>query len=110
MAFQLFSQDLGIDLGTANVLIYVDGKGVVIREPSVVAVDNIFLGQFCYPPLTTLDVPKREMGMCATRMLLGMIADGSMAQGNIHRIIPAGRMIVRRSTKRTSSLEQAEHK
>ena len=40
MAFQFFSQDLGIDLGTANVLIYVDGKGVVIREPSVVAVDK----------------------------------------------------------------------
>ncbi len=37
---QLFSQDLGIDLGTANVLIYVDGKGVVVREPSVVAVDK----------------------------------------------------------------------
>ena len=36
----LFSHDLGIDLGTANVLIYVDGKGVVIREPSVVAVDK----------------------------------------------------------------------
>jgi len=40
MAFQLFTQDLGIDLGTSNVLIYVDGKGVVIREPSVVAVDK----------------------------------------------------------------------
>ena len=40
MAFQLFSQDLGIDLGTANVLIYMDGKGVIIREPSVVAVDK----------------------------------------------------------------------
>ena len=40
MAFQFFTQDLGIDLGTANVLIYVDGKGVVIREPSVVAVDK----------------------------------------------------------------------
>ena len=37
---QLFSNDLGIDLGTSNVLIYVDGKGVVIREPSVVAVDK----------------------------------------------------------------------
>ena len=37
---QLFSQDLGIDLGTANILIYVDGKGVVVREPSVVAVDK----------------------------------------------------------------------
>lgn len=40
MAFEFLSQDLGIDLGTANILIYVDGKGVVIREPSVVAVDK----------------------------------------------------------------------
>ena len=37
---QLFSHDLGIDLGTSNVLIYVDGSGVLIREPSVVAVDK----------------------------------------------------------------------
>ena len=37
---QLLSHDLGIDLGTANVLIYVDGKGIVVREPSVVAVDK----------------------------------------------------------------------
>ena len=35
-----FSHDLGVDLGTANVLIYVEGKGVVVREPSVVAVDK----------------------------------------------------------------------
>lgn len=37
---QFFSNDLGIDLGTSNVLIYADEKGVVIREPSVVAVDK----------------------------------------------------------------------
>ena len=37
---QLFSHDLGVDLGTSNVLINVDGKGIVIREPSVVAVDK----------------------------------------------------------------------
>ena len=37
---QLFSNDLGVDLGTSNVLIYVENKGVVIREPSVVAVDK----------------------------------------------------------------------
>ena len=37
---QLLSHDLGVDLGTAKVLIYVDGKGVVVREPSVVAVDK----------------------------------------------------------------------
>ena len=35
----LFTQDVGIDLGTANTLICVKGEGIVIREPSVVAVD-----------------------------------------------------------------------
>lgn len=37
MANFSFSQDLGIDLGTANTLVFVKGKGVVVREPSVVA-------------------------------------------------------------------------
>ena len=37
---QLFSKDLGVDLGTSNVLIYADGKGIVVREPAVVAVDK----------------------------------------------------------------------
>ena len=36
----LFTQDIGIDLGTANTLVFVKGKGIVIREPSVVAVDQ----------------------------------------------------------------------
>lgn len=37
---KLFSNDLGIDLGTSNVLIYAEDKGVIIREPCVVAVDR----------------------------------------------------------------------
>ncbi|WP_221567261.1 rod shape-determining protein [Alkalihalobacillus sp. TS-13] len=36
----MFSRDVGIDLGTANVLIYVKGRGIVLDEPSVVAIDN----------------------------------------------------------------------
>lgn len=36
--FQL-SRDIGIDLGTANTLMYVSGKGIVLQEPSVVALD-----------------------------------------------------------------------
>ena len=36
----LFSQDIGVDLGTANTLVFVKGKGIVIREPCVVAVDE----------------------------------------------------------------------
>ena len=36
----MFSKDIGIDLGTANVLVYVRGKGIVLNEPSVVAIDK----------------------------------------------------------------------
>lgn len=36
----LFTKDIGIDLGTANTLVYVKGKGIVVREPSVVAIDT----------------------------------------------------------------------
>ncbi len=35
-----FSKDIGIDLGTANTLVFMKGKGIIIREPSVVAVDT----------------------------------------------------------------------
>ena len=38
MAF--FSKDIGIDLGTASILVYVKGKGIVLHEPSVVALDE----------------------------------------------------------------------
>ncbi|KAB3535916.1 rod shape-determining protein [Alkaliphilus pronyensis] len=38
--FNFFSKDMGIDLGTANTLVYVHGKGIVLSEPSVVAIQN----------------------------------------------------------------------
>ena len=49
----LFSSDIGIDLGTATVLVYVKGKGVVLNEPSVVAVDKVS-GKILavYPPIS----------------------------------------------------------
>jgi rod shape-determining protein MreB len=37
----MMSKHLGIDLGTANTLVYMKGKGIVLREPSVVAVDQV---------------------------------------------------------------------
>ena len=36
----LMSNDIGIDLGTASILVYIKGKGVVLKEPSVVAFDR----------------------------------------------------------------------
>jgi actin-like ATPase involved in cell morphogenesis len=38
--FGQIGKDIGIDLGTANTLVYVKGRGIVINEPSVVAVNN----------------------------------------------------------------------
>ena len=38
--FSFFSNDLAIDLGTANTCVYVRGKGIVVNEPSIVAIDN----------------------------------------------------------------------
>ena len=38
--FSFFSNDIGIDLGTANTLVYVKDRGIVLREPSVVAIQN----------------------------------------------------------------------
>lgn len=40
MRIGLFSKDMGIDLGTANSLVYLRGKGIVLREPSVVAIER----------------------------------------------------------------------
>ena len=39
-SLNFFSKDIGIDLGTANTLVFMKGKGIIMREPSVVAVDT----------------------------------------------------------------------
>jgi rod shape-determining protein MreB len=38
--FQLSSKDIGVDLGTANLLVTLKGKGIVLKEPAVVAIDR----------------------------------------------------------------------
>lgn len=38
--FSIRSKDIGIDLGTANTLVTLKGKGIVLKEPSVVAIDK----------------------------------------------------------------------
>jgi rod shape-determining protein MreB len=39
--FSVFSSDLAIDLGTANTLVFVRGRGIVVNEPSIVAINNV---------------------------------------------------------------------
>jgi rod shape-determining protein MreB and related proteins len=55
--FSRTSRDIGIDLGTANILVYVVGRGVVIREPSIVAID-----QNTKQPLAVGDEAKQMVG------------------------------------------------
>ena len=51
-----FSKDIGIDLGTANTLVFMKNKGIILREPSVVAVDTrkdevLYVGQEAKDPI-----------------------------------------------------------
>jgi len=75
------SRDMGIDLGTANTLVYVSGKGIVLQEPSVVAID-----QDLKIPLAVGEEAKKMLGrtpgnIIAVRPLRdGVIADFDMAE------------------------------
>lgn len=40
MVFRAFTKDMGIDLGTANTVVFIKGKGIILREPSVVAINR----------------------------------------------------------------------
>lgn len=73
------SKDIGVDLGTANTLVYMRGKGIVIREPSVVAVDKK-AGEVRYVGQEAKDVIGRTPGsIVAVRPLKdGVIADFDM--------------------------------
>jgi rod shape-determining protein MreB and related proteins len=79
--FERFSRDMGIDLGTANTLVYVSGKGIVLQEPSVVAID-----QNERTPLAVGEEAKRMLGrtpgnIIAVRPLRdGVIADFDTAE------------------------------
>jgi rod shape-determining protein MreB len=86
-----FSRDIGIDLGTANTLMYVSGKGIVLQEPSVVALD-LERGV----PLAVGDEAKLMLGRTpgnirAVRPLRdGVIADFDAAEQMIKTFIQKG--------------------
>jgi rod shape-determining protein MreB len=86
--FDIFSNDIAIDLGTANTLIYVKGKGIVLNEPSIVAFDKnskriIALGN------KAKEMQGREhKEIKVTRpMRDGVIADFEIAEGMIRAFI-----------------------
>lgn len=76
-----FGRDVGIDLGTTSVLIYVEGRGVVLREPSVVALDKNS-GQLLYVGTSAQKILGRTPGnIAAIRPLReGVISDFEMTK------------------------------
>ena len=72
----LFSKDVGIDLGTANTLVYMKGKGIIMREPSVVAVDTKTDGVRCVGAEAKAVIGRTPGSIVAVRPLKdGVIAD-----------------------------------
>ena len=84
----MFSKDIGIDLGTANTLVYMRGKGIIIREPSVVAVD-VKMDRVRYVGQEAKDVIGRTPGsIVAARPLKdGVIADFDMTTSMLQEFI-----------------------
>lgn len=84
----MFTKDIGIDLGTANTLVYMRGKGIIIREPSVVAV-NTRTDKCRYVGKEAKDVIGRTPGsIVAVRPLKdGVIADFDIATTMLQEFI-----------------------
>jgi rod shape-determining protein MreB and related proteins len=84
----MFSSDLGIDLGTANTLVYATGKGVVVDEPSIVAM-NSKTGEVEGVGNDAKDMLGRTPGYIVTikPMRDGVIADFDAAQEMLHSFI-----------------------
>ena len=84
----MFSKEIGIDLGTANTLVYMRGKGIIIREPSVVAVD-VKMDRVRYVGQEAKDVIGRTPGsIVAVRPLKdGVIADFDMTTSMLQEFI-----------------------
>ena len=84
----MFTKDIGIDLGTANTLVYLRGKGIIIREPSVVAV-NTRTDKCRYVGKEAKDVIGRTPGsIVAVRPLKdGVIADFEVTEAMLRHFI-----------------------
>ncbi len=86
--FGKFSRDLGIDLGTANTLVYVRGKGIVISEPSVVAIDKRTRRALAVGVEAKMMTGKTPESIVAVRPLKdGVIADFDTVEMMLHYFI-----------------------
>ncbi len=84
----IFSSDIGIDLGTANTLVYVKTKGIVLAEPSVVAVDSSTNEVLAVGHKAKAMLGKTPRKIHAVRpMKDGVIADFEIAEGMLKALI-----------------------
>src|ERR1700720_638159 len=84
----VFSNDIGIDLGTANTLVFVRGKGIVLAEPSVVAVDSTTNEVLAVGQKAKAMLGKTPRKIHAVRpMKDGVIADFEIAEGMLKALI-----------------------
>jgi rod shape-determining protein MreB and related proteins len=84
----MFGNDIGIDLGTANTLVFVRGKGIVLAEPSVVAVDSTTNEVLAVGQKAKEMLGKTPRRIHAVRpMKDGVIADFEIAEGMIKALI-----------------------
>lgn len=84
----VFSNDIGIDLGTANTLVFVRGKGIVLTEPSVVAVDSTTNEVLAVGHKAKAMLGKTPQKIHAVRpMKDGVIADFEIAEGMLKALI-----------------------
>lgn len=78
--FSLISNDIGVDLGTSSVLVYIRGRGVVLKEPSVVAV-NRYNNKIEYGEDARLMIGRTPENIEAVRPLRqGVISDATLAE------------------------------
>lgn len=88
MGFFGSGKDMGIDLGTANTLVFVKGKGIVLREPSVVAMNNVTKKILAVGSEAKLMIGRTPGNIVAIRPLKdGVIADFDTAQTMMKNLI-----------------------
>ena len=88
MGFFGSGKDMGIDLGTANTLVFVKGKGIVLREPSVVAMNNVTKKTLAVGSEAKLMIGRTPGNIVAIRPLKdGVIADFDTAQTMMKNLI-----------------------
>ena len=84
----IFSHDIGIDLGTANTLVFVRGRGIVVDEPSVVAIDTVSKRVLAIGDEAKLMVGRTPSTIVAVRPLRdGVISDFSVTERMLQHFI-----------------------